>query len=92
VLLLEVTKSRRMRWSGHVALTGEGNGAYRVFVEKPEGKRPHRRPRSKWKDKIKMDLRLKRWEHGFDRSDSGQVEVASCFNMNLQFNKMRGTF
>jgi len=32
--------SRRMRWSEHVARTGGKRGAYRVFVGRPEGKRP----------------------------------------------------
>jgi hypothetical protein len=35
-----VTKSRRIRWVGHVALIGERRGVYRVLVGKPEGKRP----------------------------------------------------
>jgi hypothetical protein len=30
-------KSRRMRWSGHVARMGEEKNAYRIFVGKPEG-------------------------------------------------------
>jgi len=30
----------RMRWAGHVASTGEMNGAYTVLVGKPEGNRP----------------------------------------------------
>jgi hypothetical protein len=50
-------KSRRMRWAGHVARMGEKNNAYRVLVRKPEGKRPPRRPRHKWVDNIKKDLR-----------------------------------
>ena len=29
---------------------------YRILVGKPEGKRPLRRPRRRWKDNIKMDL------------------------------------
>jgi hypothetical protein len=33
-------KSRRMIWAGHVARIGEKRLAYRVLVEKPEGKRP----------------------------------------------------
>jgi hypothetical protein len=35
---------------------GEGRGVYRVFVGKPEGKRPLGRPRRRWEDNIKMDL------------------------------------
>jgi hypothetical protein len=40
----------------HVAWLGEGKGAYRVLVVKPEGKRPLGRPRCRWEKNIKMDL------------------------------------
>jgi hypothetical protein len=36
---------------------GEGRGVYRVFVGRPEGKRPLGRPRCRWEDNIKLDLR-----------------------------------
>jgi hypothetical protein len=39
-----------------VGRMGEGRGAYRVLVGKPEGKRPLGRPRRKWEDNIRMDL------------------------------------
>jgi len=45
-----------MKWVGHVARMGEERGVYRVFVEKPEGKRPLGRPRRRWVDNISMDL------------------------------------
>jgi len=51
-----VIKSRRMRWAGHVARMGMRRDVYRVFVGKPEGKRPLRRLRLGWEDNIKMDL------------------------------------
>jgi hypothetical protein len=35
---------------------GEGKGAYRALVEKPEGRRPLERPRRRREDNIKMDL------------------------------------
>jgi hypothetical protein len=35
----------------------EGRGVYRVLVGRPEGKRPLGRPRRRWEDNIKMDLR-----------------------------------
>jgi hypothetical protein len=38
--IVQVIKSRRMRWAGHVAHMGERRGIYRVLVGKPEGKRP----------------------------------------------------
>ena len=53
---VRVIKSRRMRWVGHVAHTGEERGAYRVLVGKPEGKRSLGRPRHRWMDNIRMDL------------------------------------
>ena len=50
-------KSRRLRWAGHVARTEQSINAYRVLVGKPEGKRPVGRPRCRWEDNIKVDLR-----------------------------------
>jgi hypothetical protein len=55
--IVRVIKSRRMRWAGHVARMGEGRGVYRILVGRPESKRPLGRPRRRWKDNIKMDLR-----------------------------------
>jgi hypothetical protein len=40
-----------------VTCTGEGRGVYRVFVGRPEGKRPLGRPRHRREDNIKIDLR-----------------------------------
>jgi hypothetical protein len=36
---------------------GEERKVYKVLVENPEGKRPHGRPRRRWEDEIRMDLR-----------------------------------
>jgi len=52
-----------MRWVGHVARMGEGRGAHRVLVGKPEGTRPLRRSRLRWKDNSKMDLLEVGWGH-----------------------------
>ena len=54
--IVRVIKSRRMRWAGHVARMGMERGVYRVFLGKPEGKRPLGRPRRRWVDNIRMDL------------------------------------
>ena len=51
-----MTKSRRLRWAGHVARTGEKRGVQSVLVGKPEGKIPLGRPRRRWEDNIKIDL------------------------------------
>ncbi|KAJ4428368.1 hypothetical protein ANN_24387 [Periplaneta americana] len=50
-------KTERLRWAGHVARMGESRNAYRVLVGRPAGKRPLGRPRRRWEDNIKMDLR-----------------------------------
>jgi hypothetical protein len=50
-------KSKRMRWAGHVARTGETSNAYRILVGKPEGKKPLGRTKRRWVGNIKMDLR-----------------------------------
>jgi hypothetical protein len=60
-----VIKSSRMRWARHVVCIGEGRGVYRVLVGRPEGKRPLGRPRRRWKDNIKIDLR----EIGIDEAN-----------------------
>jgi hypothetical protein len=46
-----------MRWAGHVARMGVERRVYKVLVGKPEGKRPLGRPRRRWENVIKMDLR-----------------------------------
>jgi hypothetical protein len=50
-------KSRRIRWAGHVACMGEDRKVYKVLVGKPEGRRPFGRPRRRWEDGVRMDLR-----------------------------------
>jgi hypothetical protein len=38
--IIRIMKSRRMRWTGHLARMREKRNAYRLLVGKPEGKRP----------------------------------------------------
>jgi hypothetical protein len=66
--IVRVIKSRRMKWAGHVTRMGEGRGVYRVFVGRPEGKRPLGRPRRRWEDNIKLDLK--------DSARSGESSLA----------------
>jgi len=46
-----------MRWAGHVVRMGKVRSVFRVFVGRPKGKRPLGRPRRRWEDNIKLDLR-----------------------------------
>jgi hypothetical protein len=78
--IVRVVKSRRMRWAGQVARMGEGRGVYRVLVGKSEGMRPLGRPRRKWEDNIKMDL----------KEVGGSCGALVGTVMNLRVPKMRG--
>jgi hypothetical protein len=55
--IIKMIKARRMRWVGHVVHMGEVRGAYNILVGRPEGRRPLGRPKHRWEDNIKMDLR-----------------------------------
>jgi hypothetical protein len=59
--IIRMIKSWRMRWAGHLARIGARLYAYRILVGKPEG-RPLGRPRRRWVDNIKMDLRDIGWD------------------------------
>jgi hypothetical protein len=48
-----------MRWVRHISCMGEMRNAYKILVGKPDGKRSLGRPRHRWEDNIKMDLRKK---------------------------------
>ena len=92
--IVQMVKSRRMRWAGHVARMGQGRGVCRVLVGKPEGKSPLGRPRRRWEDNIKIDFQ----EVGRGCGDWMELaqdrarwrELVSTV-MNLRVPKMRGT-
>jgi hypothetical protein len=91
--IIRVIKSRRMRWAGHVARMGDGRGAYRVLVRRPEGRRPLGRPRRRWEDNIKIDLQEVGWG-GMDWIDMAQDRdrwraIVNAV-MNLGVSKPRG--
>jgi hypothetical protein len=91
--IVRVIKARMMRWAGHVARIGKVRGAYNILVGRPEGRRPLGRPRRRWDDNIKMDLReiglgdvdWIRWDQDRDR----WVALVNTV-MNSGFHKMRG--
>jgi hypothetical protein len=60
--IIMMIKSRRMGRVGHVARLEDMRNSYKFLVGEPEGKRPLGRPRRRWEDNIKMDLR--KWDLG----------------------------
>jgi len=77
--MVGVIKSRRIRWAKNVACMGEGSGVHRVLVGKPEGKRPLGRPRRRWEDNIKMDLREVGGGCRLDGVGSGLGQMAGTY-------------
>ena len=50
-------KSRRLRWTGHVARMEEGRSAFKILTGKPTGTRLSGRPRRRWEINIRIDLK-----------------------------------
>ena len=55
--IVRVIKSRTLRWAGHVARMEEGRSAFKILTGKPTGKRPLARPRRRWEDNIRINLK-----------------------------------
>ena len=55
--IVRVIKSRRLRWGGHVARMEEGRNACKILTGTPAEKIPLERPRRRWDDNIRTDLK-----------------------------------
>jgi hypothetical protein len=87
--IIRQIKSRRTRWAGHVARRGEGRIMYGVLVGKAGRKSPLERPRRRWEDGIKMDLREIGWRgvewiHLAQNSDRWRAVVNAVMNFRIQ--------
>jgi len=69
---------------------GERRGVYRVFVRKPDDKRPLGRPRHRWKDNIKTSSGsgMRGYELGQVGSGKGQV-TGTCESGNEPWGSMK---
>jgi hypothetical protein len=86
--IVRVIKARRMRWARHVARMGEVKGAYNILVGRPEGRRPLGKPRRRWEDNIKMDLRqigfgYVDWIHLSQDRDRWRAVVKTIMNLRV---------
>ena len=55
--IFRVIKSRRLRWVGHVDRMEEGRSAFKILTSTPAEKRLLERPRRRWEDNVRMDLK-----------------------------------
>jgi hypothetical protein len=64
---------------------GEGRDVYRIWVRRPEGRKPLGRPRRRWEDNIKMDLREIGIDANWIQLAQDRVQWRACVNviMNL---------
>ena len=72
----------------YVARMEQFRDAYRVLVRKPESKKPLGRPRRRWKNTIKMDLRevgcdLRDWMALAQESDQWRAYVRAIMNLRV---------
>jgi hypothetical protein len=86
--IVRVIRAKRMRWAGHVECMGEVRGAYNILVGRPKGRRPLGRPRLRWEDNIKMDLREIRfgdvdWIHLAQDRDRWRALVNTVMNFRV---------
>ena len=56
--IVRMIKSRRLKWAGYRVRMGVGRSAFKILTRKPTGNRPFRRPRRRWEDKIRIDLKV----------------------------------
>jgi hypothetical protein len=60
--IIRMMKSKMVRWVVHVACMGEMRHACNILIGKPKGKKPLGRPRYRWEDNSRVDVRENGWE------------------------------
>jgi hypothetical protein len=86
--IIRKIESKKVRWAGHVVRIWKKMNAYRILVERPEGKGPLGRPRCRWANNIELDLREIGWSDvdWFNLAlDINQWSIAMKTPMNLRF-------
>ena len=77
---------RRLRWAGHEAKMEEGTSAFKILSGKSTGKRPLGRPRRRWEDNIRMNLKqlgvnTRNWVNSAQNTDFWRALVYSARNL-----------
>jgi hypothetical protein len=56
--IIRVIRSRKMRYMGHLIYMEDTTSTNKILVGKPEGKRLFVRPKRRWQDNIRTDLKV----------------------------------
>ena len=81
-------RSRRLRWAGHVVRMEKDRSGFKILTGKPTGKRPLGRPRRRWEDIIRMDLKeidinSRNWVDWSQDRDYWRALVNAAFNLRI---------
>ena len=87
--IVRVIKSRRLRWERHVARMKESRSAFKILTGTPTGKIPVGRPRRRWEDNIRKDLKEMRintmnWADSTQDRGYWRALVNSALNLLVQ--------
>ena len=85
--IVKVIKSRKLRWADHVARIEEGRSAFHILTGK---QRPLGRPRHRWEDNIRMDLKeigiyTSIWINLPQNRDYWRTHVNAAFNLRVPY-------
>jgi hypothetical protein len=83
---VRVIKSRRLRWAGHVVRMEESSSSFKILT--PTGNRLLGRPRRRWEDNIRMDLKeiginTRNWVDSAQDRDDWRALVNEALNLRV---------
>ena len=86
--IVRVIKSRRLRWAGIVDKTEKGRIAFKILRSKLTGKRPLGRPRPRWEDKVRMNIKeiginMRNWIDSPQDMDYWRALVTTALNLRV---------
>ena len=85
---VRVIKSRKLRWAGHVARMEDYRSAFKILTGTPAGKRPLGKPRRRWEDTIRMDIKemginTRNWVDSAQDTDYWRALVNATLNLRV---------
>ena len=77
-----------LRWAGHVVRMEEGRSTFKILIGTATGKRPLGRPRRRWEDNIRMDLKeiginTRNWVDSIQDMDYWRALVNATLNLRV---------